>query len=148
MIAAMDIPAAGLVSGDADSAEVDVPVIELVHPMPGFPDDARFALVRLDDDGLLHGFRSLDSAGLQFLVVPPGAFYPDYTAEIDDDTVADLGIERAEDVVVLAVVRAGATLADTTINLRAPLVLNTATLRATQVILDDPALPISAPLVA
>ncbi|WP_370290471.1 flagellar assembly protein FliW [Nocardioides sp.] len=144
----MDIPAAGLVSSDVDSADVEVPVIVLVHPMPGFPDDARFALVRLDDDGLLHGLRSLDSEGLQFIVVPPGAFYPDYAPEIDDDTVADLGIERAEDVVVLAVVRAGATLAETTINLRAPLVLNTTTLRATQVILDDVDLPISAPLVA
>ena len=46
---------------------MDIPVIELAHPMPGFPDDARFALVRLDDDGVLHGFRSLDSEDLQFV---------------------------------------------------------------------------------
>jgi flagellar assembly factor FliW len=125
----------------------EIPVIELVHPMPGFPDDARFALVRLDDDGVLHGFRSLDSDGLQFVVVPPGPFYPDYAPEIGDDVVGDLGLDSAEDVLVLLVVRAGATLADTTVNLRAPLVVNTATRRASQVVLDDVELPLAAALV-
>lgn len=129
---------------------IDIPVIELAHPMPGFPDDARFALVRLDDDGVLHGFRSLDSEDLQFVVVPPAPFFPDYTPEIGDEVVTDLGIapEDAGEVLVLLVVRAGASLADTTVNLRAPLVVNPATRRASQVILDDADLPLAAPLVA
>ncbi|MDQ6523522.1 flagellar assembly protein FliW [Nocardioides sp. LHD-245] len=129
---------------------MDLPVIELARPMPGFPDDARFALVRLDDDGLLHGFRSLDSQDLQFVVVPPAPFYPDYTLDLDDDTVTELGIDEAgaADVLLLLVVRAGASLADTTVNLRAPLVVNPATRRASQVILDDADLPLAAPLVS
>ncbi|WP_235535810.1 flagellar assembly protein FliW [Nocardioides sp. Root190] len=127
---------------------MDIPVIELAHPMPGFPDDARFALVRLDEEGVLHSFRSLDSDGLQFVVVPPAPFYPDFAPEIGDDVVADLGIDpaAADDVLVLLVVRAGATLAETTVNLRAPLVVNPATRRACQVVLDDAALPLAAPL--
>lgn len=135
-------------SAAATMVRMDIPVIELAHPMPGFPDDERFALVRLDEDGLLLGFRSLDSEDLQFVVVPPGPFYPDYAPEIGDDLVADLGIDPADadDVLVLLVVRAGATLADTTVNLRAPLVVNPATRRASQVVLDDAALPLAAPL--
>lgn len=131
-------------------APMDLPVIELAHPMPGFPDDARFALVRLDDDGVLHGFRSLDSQDLQFVVVPPAPFYPDYTLDLDDETATELGIDEdsADDVLVLLVVRAGTSLADTTVNLRAPLVVNPATRRASQVILDDADLPLAAPLVA
>ncbi|RZI86913.1 MAG: flagellar assembly protein FliW, partial [Microbacterium sp.] len=31
---------------------IDLPVIDLVHPMPGFPDRSRFALVQLGEDGL------------------------------------------------------------------------------------------------
>ncbi|MFJ9315089.1 flagellar assembly protein FliW [Pimelobacter simplex] len=129
---------------------MDIPVIELAHPMPGFPADERFALVRLDDTGVLHGFRSLDSDDLQFVVVPPAPFYPDYAPEIADEVADELGIssDSADDVLVLLVVRAGATLADTTVNLRAPLVVNPATRRASQVILDDVALPLAAPLVA
>ncbi|WP_182379555.1 flagellar assembly protein FliW [Nocardioides sp. WS12] len=132
------------------AAEGDIPVIELVHPMPGFPDDGRFALVQLDDDGMLHGFRSLDSDGLQFVVIPPAPFFPDYAPELADDVAGELGLSdgNAGDVIVLLVVRAGATLAETTVNLRAPLVINTATRRASQVVLDDADLSITAPLVA
>ncbi len=145
MIAPMDVQRP---DGALDGAEI--PVIELAHPMPGFPDDGRFALVRLDDDGVLHGFRSLDHEDLQFVVVPSAPFYPDYAPEIGDDVAADLGIGEggSAEVLVLLVVRAGASLADTTVNLRAPLVVNPATRRASQVILDDAALPLAAPLVA
>ena len=101
-------------SAAATMVRMDIPVIELAHPMPGFPDDERFALVRLDEDGMLLGFRSLDSEDLQFVVVPPAPFFPDYAPEIGDDLVADLGIDpaAADDVLVLLVVRAGATLAE------------------------------------
>lgn len=127
---------------------VDLPVIELAHPMPGFPGEERFALVRLDEDGVLMGFRSLSRDDLQFVVVPPGPFYPDYAPELDDDTVEELGIGTVDDVLVLLVVHAGESLAATTVNLRAPIVVNTATRRAAQVILEDPDLPLAAPLVA
>ncbi|NYI99847.1 flagellar assembly factor FliW [Nocardioides thalensis] len=126
----------------------DIPVIELAHPLPGFPHDQRFALVRLDDDGVLMAFRSLEREDLQFVVVPPSPFYPDYAPEISDDVVTDLEIGDASDVLVLLVVHAGASLADTTVNLRAPLVINTGTRRACQVVLDDPDLPLAAPLMA
>lgn len=126
----------------------DIPVIELAHPLPGFPQEQRFALVRLDEDGVLMAFRSLEREDLQFVVVPPSPFYPDYAPVIGDDVVADLEIRDASDVLVLLVVRAGASVADTTVNLRAPLVINTETRRASQVVLDDPDLPLAAPLMA
>jgi flagellar assembly factor FliW len=67
---------------------------------------------------------------------------------VGDDVVADLQIESADDVIVLLVLNAGESLSTTTANLMAPVVVNTATRRASQVILDDPALPLAAPLVA
>jgi flagellar assembly factor FliW len=126
----------------------DIPAIELVHPLPGFPDQRRFALVQLDEDGVLCQLRSLDDPSLRFLVMPPVPFFPDYAPEVSDDVVADLQIESAEDVIVLLVLNAGDSLDTTTANLMAPVVVNTATLRASQVILDDPTLPLAAPLVA
>jgi flagellar assembly factor FliW len=126
----------------------ELPAIELVHPLPGFPGQRRFALVSLDEDGILCQLRSLDDPSLQFLVMPPMAFFPDYAPEVGDDVVADLGITSPEDVIVLLVINAGDSLADTTANLMAPVVVNTANRRASQVILDDPTLPIAAPLVA
>lgn len=132
----------------AESVAADLPVIELVHPMPGFPAHRRFALVRLDDDGVLCALRSLDDPELRFLVVPPHAFFPEYAPVIDDATASELGVTRAEDVLLLSVLTAGPSLADTTANLLAPVLVNTHTQRACQVVLDDPALSTHTPLVA
>lgn len=125
---------------------LDLPVIDLVHPMAGFPDRSRFALVQLGEDGLLCQLRSLDDPDLRFLVMPPAPFFPDYAPEVGDDIVDDLQIDSADDVIVLLVLNAGASLDSTTANLMAPVLVNTVTRRASQVILDDPNLPIAAPL--
>ena len=125
----------------------DLPVIELVESMPGFPDDFRFELAHLDEEGVLGSLRSLDREGHQFLVVPTAHFFPDYEPVVSDETVAALGIESVEDVLVLVIVHAGKTLADTTVNLRAPLLVNITTLKAAQVILDDSDQPVAASLI-
>jgi flagellar assembly factor FliW len=126
----------------------EIPAIELVHPLPGFPDMRRFALVQLDEDGVLCQLQSLEDPALRFLVMSPVPFFPDYAPEVGDDVVRALEISSAEDVIVLLVLNAGDSLDTTTANLMAPVVVNTATLRASQVILDDPDLPLAAPLVA
>ncbi len=148
----VDPPAHGSAMQDSAASEGavrdDIPVIELVHPMPGFPDHTRFALVRLDEDGVLCALRSLDDPDLRFLVTSPVAFFPDYAPEVGDDVVADLGITDVADVLVLVVLTAGASLAETTANLLGPVLVNTVTLRGSQVVLDDPALSVAAPLVA
>ena len=126
----------------------EIPAIELVHPLPGFPDKRRFALVQLDDDGVLCQLRSLEDPALRFLVMSPVPFFPDYAPEVGDDVVEDLQISSPDDVIVLLVLNAGDSLDTTTANLMAPVVVNTSTMRASQVILDDPTLPLAAPLVA
>jgi flagellar assembly factor FliW len=126
----------------------EIPVIELVQPMPGFPDRTRFTLVQLDEDGVLCALRSLDDPDLRFLVVSPVPFFPDYEPIVEDEAVSELEISDVEDVLVLLVITAGDSLTSTTANLLAPILVNTATRRAMQVILDDPALAIATPLVA
>jgi flagellar assembly factor FliW len=132
-------------SMSADVA-VDIPVIELVQPMPGFADQRQFALVQLDEEGVLCSLRSLDDADLRFLVMPPSHFFPDYEPEIDEEVVADLGIDSVEDVLVLVVLNAGDSLASTTANLLAPVLVNVRTRRAAQVILDDTSLDVAVSL--
>ena len=126
----------------------EIPVLELVEPMPGFPDQRRFTLVRLDDAGVLCALCSLDDPDLRFLVVPPAVFFDDYFPVISDETVTALGIESPDDVLVLAVVNPGESATSATVNLLAPVLVNTGNRRATQVILDDASLPVRAPLVA
>ena len=125
----------------------EIPVIEMVEAMPGFPDRTRFALVRLDEDGVLCSLKSVEDPDLRFLVVPPNVFFPDYAPEIDDTVVSALGIERAEDALVLVVVNPGDRAASATANLLAPVVVNTVSRQASQVVLTED-LPVRAPLVA
>jgi len=130
------------------SSAPEIPVIELAQPLPGFPGHERFALVQVDDDGVLCSLTSLDEPGLRFLVVPPAPFFPDYAPEVDEAVLTELGSASVDDLVVLCVLTAGASLASTTANLAAPVVLDVATHRAVQVVLDDPALSVATPLIA
>ncbi|RJK92463.1 flagellar assembly protein FliW [Vallicoccus soli] len=113
--------------------------------MAGFPDHRRFALVALDEAGLLYALRSLEDPALRFLVAPPAPFFPDYAPELDDEQAALLGLGSAEDALVLVVVTPGASPADATANLLAPVVVNQRTRTAAQVVLDQD-LPLHAPL--
>ncbi len=130
------------------SVETDheVPTIEMIDPMPGFPGARRFALVDLAPGGALSALRSLDDPELRFLVVPPALYFPDYAPEIDDETAQRLQLTTAEDALVLLVVTPGETPADATANLLAPVVVNHRTQRAAQVVLTDSSLALRAPL--
>ena len=125
--------------------DADLPVIALVRPMLGFSQLDQFALVRLDDTGDLCRLTSVEDPEISFLVVPPSRFFPDYAPVVGDDVVAELGIESVDDVLLL-VLNAGESLAATTANLAAPIVVNLVTRRGGQVVLEQPDLPLAAPL--
>ena len=124
----------------------EIPVIEMVEPMLGFPDRTRFALVRLDEAGVLCALRSVEDPSLRFLVVPPHLFFPDYAPVVDDASVAALGIEKADDVLLLVVVNPGDTAGAATANLLAPVLVNTVSRQGGQVVLNED-LPVRAPLI-
>lgn len=82
---------------------------------------------------------------MQFVVAPPAVFFPDYAPDLDDDSAARLDLADAEDALLLVVLTVGADLATSTANLLAPIVVNTRTLSAAQVVVADD-WPLRAPL--
>ncbi len=124
----------------------ELPVLEFVAPMPGFPAHRRFVLVQTDEAGLLYSLTSIDTPELRFLVVPPAPFFGDYSVDIDDESLLALGIPDADDLLVLLVITAGETPADTTANLMAPIVVAQSSRRAVQLVLGGSGLPVRAPL--
>jgi flagellar assembly factor FliW len=127
---------------------VDDRVIEFADALPGLPGMSRCLLVELGDSGSLFRLRSVIDPDLQLVVAAPAVFFADYAPEIDDETAAVIGLERAEDALLLVVVTVGASLAESTANLLAPIVVNQVTRRAVQVVQPSPDLPLQAPLVA
>jgi flagellar assembly factor FliW len=132
----------------ADAAGEELPELHFPVGLPGFAERRRFALVRVDDSGLLFTLRSLEDPSLRLFVVPPAPFFPDYAPEIDDADAALLELSDASDAQVLLVVTPGASPADATANLLAPIVVNTRARVATQVILTGADLSLRAPLAA
>jgi flagellar assembly factor FliW len=132
-----------------DTAETtELPVLEFVAPMPGFPEQRRFVLVRVGDEGLLFALTSVDVPGLRFLVAPPGPFFADYAPEVDEEALAALGAGEVDDLLVLLVVNAGDAPDEASANLMAPIVLSQQTRRAVQLVLTGSGLPVRAPLLA
>lgn len=127
-------------------AEPALPTVALARDLPGLPGLRHFVLVRLDEEGLLLSLRSLDADDIRFVVVPSVGFFPDYAPEVDDATVAALGLRAASDALVLLIVTVGSSLRTSTANLRAPLVVNRHTLSAAQAVLTED-YPIQAALI-
>jgi flagellar assembly factor FliW len=117
--------------------EIELPTMELATELVGLPGLRRFVLVRIDEQGLLLSMRSLDDEGVRFVVVPAVGFYPHYAPEIDDFTAADLELHTADDAMLLLIVTVGSSLRDSTVNLRAPIVVNRHTMAAAQVVLAE-----------
>jgi flagellar assembly factor FliW len=122
--------------------ELDMPIIDMAVPMPGFPAHRQFVLVRLNDDGLLYAFTSIDDPGLRFLVVPPEPFFPDYAPEIENDVFAALNTKDPDRLLVMVVITAGVN--ETTANLLAPIIVDRDSHRAMQVVLTGSDMPVRA----
>ena len=109
----------------------------------GFEDYADYVLE--DAFGEASPFRILSSndASVSFIMANPFKIIDDYTFRIEDDLVNDLGLNGLGDVAVLCIVRyEGHTFF---INLRSPLIINTARGVFIQTILQDEAYSVSVP---
>jgi len=126
----------------------DLPVIEFVAPMPGFPELRRFVLVRMDEAGLLYALTSTDMPDLRFLVAPPAPFFPEYVVEVDDDALAALGSPDEDELLILLVINPGTGEGEPSANLLAPIIVAQRSRRAVQLILGRTGLPVRAPLVS
>ena len=119
-----------------------LPTIDMAVPMPGFPRHRQFVLVRLNDEGLLYAFTSIEDPELRFLVAPPEPFFADYAPEIEDEVFAALNTKDPDRLLLLVVITAGVN--ETTANLLAPIVVDRDSRRAMQVILNGGTMPVRA----
>jgi flagellar assembly factor FliW len=122
-------------------------IFSLPHGIPGFPSMRRAALFQPQPEfggDTLFWLQDLDDGELAFLTLMPWDVFPEYDIEIDERL---LGIDDADDVLVLnlVTVRRNGDVhplmerrnSPMTVNLRAPLVVDTRHRRIQQVILTD-----------
>ena len=137
-----------------DAPDPDAPdgfsVLRFARPVPGFEERPReFALEGWGGEGSPFSLlRCVGDPELAFVVTHPAVFFPDYEPELDDATVDLLGLESADDALVLVVLTLGMRVEETTANLMGPIVAHRRTGVAVQAVLSAPGLDTKVPLVA
>jgi flagellar assembly factor FliW len=102
----------------------------------GFEDYHDYALLDAEKPPF-YWLQSLDSVKTAFVLMSPFVFRPDYEINADDNVLKEIGLEKAQNALVFAVLtipREG----PMTANLQGPLVINRASRLGAQIILSDP----------
>ena len=108
------------------------------HGIPGFPDEKTFVYMPHDAESPFSFLQSTMEANLTFLVVDPFAFFKDYEFVLEDEVAKELDLSQGNPPLVFLIANAKERLADMTVNLLAPIVMNGANRTGRQVILDKP----------
>lgn len=102
----------------------------------GFENYTEFALVDSEYEPFLW-LQSRQDPNLAFLIVDPFLICSEYETDIDDDTLAKIGISRPEDIIIMTIVTVPHDGSAITANFQGPLVINKQNHKCLQAILSD-----------
>jgi len=110
--------------------------IRFANGLPGFPDAHHFDRERWGaDDSPFSVLSGRDQDGINFIVVDPVVFFPEYRPSIDDDVLGRIGVRDVSSAVMLVILTLGRRPEEATANLLGPLLVNPATGDAVQAVL-------------
>jgi len=113
-------------------------VIEVPRGLIGFPDQKRYVIIQHKPRSPFYWFQALEAPDLAFVIVDPLAFKPDYQAPLSKSVLEELKAERAEEVSVYVIITIPPGHPEKmTANLLGPLVINSQTRLARQLVLDE-----------
>lgn len=123
----------------------DDKIVTLPQGIIGFPDMQKFTLIydkEKEEGGSIKWFQSLDEPQFALPVMIPTTVKPDYNPMINDELLAPIGELTEENLYVLVTVKVPQDIKEMTVNLRAPIIINTDTLLGAQVIVENDELPV------
>jgi flagellar assembly factor FliW len=101
----------------------DDAVLDFPDGLPGLRGQ-RWAFVAKSDDSPFYWLHSVEDADVAVPVTSPWLFFSDYEVRVPEDEAHALGLHDPSDAYIVCVVRATEHLADFTINLAGPLIIN------------------------
>lgn len=114
-------------------------IIHFENGIIGFPEMTDFALIHDEDQGENAGIRwmqSLQEPNFAMPVMDPLLVKPDYNPVVDDEMLKPIGGLEIDEILILSTVTVPKDLTQMSINLMGPIVINVATRKAVQIILD------------
>lgn len=114
-------------------------VINFDEGIIGFPDLNRFMLIHdvEAEKKTVSWLQSIDEPAFAMPVVDPLAVDKEYNPVVEDELLKPLGDMVEEDIIVLVTMTVPVDVKKATVNLKAPIVVNSNNLKACQIILDD-----------
>lgn len=114
-------------------------IIRFESGILGFPDLKEFTLIyNLDkgSDSDIKWLQSLEEPGFALPVMNPELVMSGYEPQFEQELLTPLGIIEKEDILMLVTVTVPKDIKKTTVNLRAPIIINAGTCKAVQLIAD------------
>lgn len=123
-------------------------IIHFPNGIIGFPDLTDFALIHDEEKGTdtIHWMQSLQEPTFAMPVMDPLIVCPDYNPEVDDELLNNIGEIVPEELLVMVTVTVPKDLTKMTVNLKGPMVINAAQIKATQVIVEGDEYPVKFPI--
>lgn len=111
-------------------------IIRFPHGLPGFLEEREFAYLPTAADNPFAFLQSVTEPHLTFIVVDPFAFFTDYEFAIDDQIAYELGLSTDNRPQIMSIVSVPDNAEQMTANLLAPVIINTQTKTAIQMVLE------------
>lgn len=118
----------------------DSKIIYMEQGMIGFPELKHFTLIydsERETQSALHWLQSMDDGDVAMPVIVPGELLPDYNPTVNDELLEGLGKLTPDNTYILVAVRVPEQIEDISVNLKAPIIVNTDTNKGSQVIVED-----------
>lgn len=109
--------------------------IRFAQGVPGFEHLHDFALIDLQGDMPLQQLQSVEEPAISFLVGDPFYFYPDYAWDVPEAVQTELKITEEVELKVVCIITIPSDVSASTINLLAPILINSSERLGKQLIL-------------
>lgn len=115
--------------------------------IPGLEKYREFEINQVGSNEKFKQIISIEDSNIGFIVISPFEIKKDYELNLSDDVIKELQIDSPKDVLVLSLITLGKTLEKSTVNLKAPVIINIKNNKGKQLILQDDKYNIKEPLV-
>lgn len=120
----------------------DSKIITLDKGIIGFPDLKKFTLIfdsEKENEGTpgIMWFQSMDEPQFAMPVIIPNYVVPDYNPIVNDELLDGLGELNEKNLYVITTISVPEDITKMTVNLKAPLIINTDTLKGAQIIVEN-----------
>lgn len=118
----------------------DDKIITFPEGILGFPDLTQFALIHDEEKGETAGIRwlqSMQEPAFAMPVVDPLEIIEEYNPQVEDELLKPIGEVGQDEMLVLVTITVPSDLKKMTVNLKGPVIINVATRKACQVIVED-----------